>query len=81
LRYSLRDPDSWAGIGVVSQKVIAMTQDQSIDKPASSRSAPANADQRRREKGKTHCEELLDEALDESFPASDPPSIPCPPEP
>jgi hypothetical protein len=58
-----------------------MTQDQSTDKPSSSRSAPsANADQRRREKGKTHCEELLDEALDESFPASDPPSIPCPPE-
>lgn len=37
--------------------------------------APAPEDGRRK---RLHTEELLDEALDESFPASDPPSIPDP---
>lgn len=31
-----------------------------------------------KKEGPKHTEELLDEALEESFPASDPPSIPVP---
>ncbi|MDA5194212.1 hypothetical protein [Govanella unica] len=35
------------------------------------------AEQERQEKHRQHLEDLLDEALQETFPASDPTSIPC----
>ncbi|MFA7440408.1 MAG: hypothetical protein WCZ66_05500 [Sphingomonadaceae bacterium] len=50
-----------------------MTDPQADKKPDNGGDTPVE-DRKKR----IHTEELLDEALDESFPASDPPSIPDP---
>jgi hypothetical protein len=49
--------------------------------PTKAKPQPASQDKTSDcDKNRKHTEDLLDEALAESFPASDPPSIPAPPE-